>query len=96
MTPEEFRKHGHELIDWIADFRQRVYGGRVSGAVASASMGSCALSCRRRPCKPLSLSKQIVRDLDRHIVPALSHFQHPSFFGYFPRTACSPRCSAIT
>ena len=41
MTPEEFRRHGHELIDWIADFRQRVYAGEFP-ALSQVSHGQPA------------------------------------------------------
>jgi aromatic-L-amino-acid decarboxylase len=83
MTPEEFRKHGHELIDWIADFRQRVYAGEFP-ALSQVPHGQLRAQLPASPPQTAESFEEIVRDLDRHIVPALSHFQHPSFFGYFP------------
>ncbi len=83
MTPEEFRKHGHELIDWIADFRERVYAGEFP-ALSQVKHGQLRAQLPASPPQTAESFEEIVRDLDRHIVPALSHFQHPSFFGYFP------------
>jgi aromatic-L-amino-acid/L-tryptophan decarboxylase len=83
MTPEEFRRHGHELIDWIANFRQRVYAGEFP-ALSQVPPGRLRAQLPASPPQSAELFEEIVRDLDRHILPALSHFQHPSFFGYFP------------
>lgn len=83
MTPEEFRRHGHELIDWLADFRASVYAGKHP-ALSQVRPGWLR---RRLPSSPPASAEPfeaILRDLDAHIVPALSHFQHPGFFAYFP------------
>jgi len=81
MTPEEFRRHGHELIDWIADYRAHIAERPVRSPVAPGSVRA------QLPASPPAVAEPfdaIVRDLDRIVVPGLSHWQHPSFFGYFP------------
>ena len=83
MTPEEFRKRGHELIDWIADFRRRVYAGELP-ALSQVPHGQLRAQLPTSPPESAESFDEIMRDLDRLIVPALSHFQHPSFFAYFP------------
>ncbi len=83
MTPEEFRKRGHELIDWIADFRKHVYAGEFP-ALSQVAPGKLRAQLPPSPPQAAEPFEEIIRDLDRYIVPALSHFQHPSFFGYFP------------
>jgi aromatic-L-amino-acid decarboxylase len=84
MTPEEFRIAGHDLIDWIADFRERVpelpvraetVPGDVRRALATAP-----------PETPGSLA-DLVADLDRVIVPGLTQIQSPSYFAWFPSNA---------
>ena len=81
MTPEEFRRHGHELVDWIADFR--------SGVARLPVMSRCAPGEIRRALPPAPPDtpepfETILRDLDQTIVPGLTHWTHPQFFGYFP------------
>jgi len=83
MTPEEFRRRGHELIDWIADMRARIYAGELP-ALSQAAHGSLRGGLPAQPPQQAESFDEIRRDLDRLIVPALSHFQHPGFFAYFP------------
>ena len=82
MTPDEFRKHGYQLIDWIADYLEHVETQRVARRRRSpATCGPCSPSTRR-PSR--SRSTTSLADLDRVVVPGLTHWQHPSFFAYFP------------
>lgn len=81
MTPEEFRSRGHALIDWIADYRRDVANYPVMAGTAPGRIRS-ALP-QEPPQEPESFD-QIVRDLEAIIVPGLTHWQHPRFFGYFP------------
>ncbi len=83
MTPEEFRRRGRELIDWIADFRAGVYTGKYP-ALSNVRPGWLRARLPSSPPPSAESFDEILRDLDEHIVPALSHFQHPSFFAYFP------------
>ena len=81
MTPEEFRKQGHAIVDWIADYRRDVAAHPVMAQTAPGEIR------RTLPSAPPALPEpfaDIIRDLDRVIVPGITHWQHPSFFGYFP------------
>ena len=81
MTPEEFRAAGHRLIDWIADYRLRVESLPVMARVEPGDIR------KRLPAQPPDAPEPfdaIVRDLDAIVMPGLSHWQHPRFFGYFP------------
>ena len=80
MNPEEFRKLGYRVIDWIVDYRTRISERPV---MARTSQAKSAHVSRATPRKPPSL-RRIFRDLDEIILPGLSHWQHPRFFGYFP------------
>jgi len=83
MSPEEFRRFGHELIDWIADYRSKVQAGDLP-VLSQVSPGALKRELpEAAPHEPEPL-EAVVRDLDRLILPACSHFQHPRFFGYFP------------
>ncbi len=81
MNPEEFRKTGHQLIDWIADYRTRLADLPVRSPLEPGAVR--AKLPASPPLKPEAFDS-IFRDLDAIIVPGLSHFQHPSFYGYFP------------
>jgi aromatic-L-amino-acid/L-tryptophan decarboxylase len=81
MTPEEFRAAGHRLVDWIADYRAHVAALPV---MAQAEPGDVKRQLPTTPPTEAEPFEAIVADLDRIVVPALSHWQHPRFFGYFP------------
>ncbi len=81
VTPEEFRRAGHQLIDWIADYRSRV--GTLP-VMARTAPGEIRSSLPTEPPERGEAFQAILNDLDKIIVPGLSHWQHPSFFGYFP------------
>ncbi len=81
MTPEEFRAAGHRLVDWIADYRARVGELPVMARTAPGEIKAALPALP--PVEPEPFDR-ILQDLDRIVVPGLSHWQHPSFFGYFP------------
>src|SRR5712671_1202940 len=84
MTPEEFRKLGYRVVDWIADYRSKVSKLPVMARVAPGEVKG------RLPSDPPEHPEtfdQIFRDLDEIILPGLTHWQHPRFFGYFPANA---------
>jgi aromatic-L-amino-acid/L-tryptophan decarboxylase len=81
MTPEEFRQAGHQLIDWIADYRTKVAERPV---MSRSTPGAIKAQLPVAPPQSPEPIDAIVRDLDAIILPGISHWQHPSFFGYFP------------
>src|SRR5471032_3230553 len=81
MTPEEFRAAGHQIVDWIADYRATVESRPV---MARTEPGDVKKQLPAQPPIHPEPFDAIVRDLDQIIVPGLSHWQHPQFYGYFP------------
>ncbi len=84
MTPEEFRRIGHEIVDWVADYRARV---STLPVMARTEPGGIRKQLPADPPSAPEPFEAILRDLDRLVVPGLSHWQHPRFFGYFPSNA---------
>ena len=87
MSKEDFRRIGHELIDWIADYFENIEERPVLAAIEPGD-----LKAQLPATPPLNgeSMERIVEDLDRLIVPALTHWSHPSFFAYFATSTSAP------
>ncbi|MGE0461029.1 MAG: aspartate aminotransferase family protein [Vicinamibacterales bacterium] len=81
MTTDEFRRFGHAVVDWVADYRERIEQHPV---MAQVEPGAVKAQLPAHPPEHPEPFTDILGDLDRIIVPGLSHWQHPRFFGYFP------------
>ena len=81
MTPEDFRKAGHRLIDWIADYRAGIESRPV---MAKSSPGEIVGRLPASPPQRPESFDAIIGDLDRIVMPGITTWQHPRFFGYFP------------
>ncbi len=87
MTPEQFRQHGHEVVDWIADYWTRVGSLPVRSTVAPGDVRAALPTAPPEQGEPFA---DVLGDLDRVVVPGLTHWQHPGFFGYFPANTSGP------
>ena len=87
MTAEEFRRHGKEVIDWIADYYHRVESLPVLSRVEPGEI---------RASLPVQAPRQgesfraIMSDIDRLILPGITHWQSPNFFAFFPANTSAP------
>ena len=84
MTPDEFRAHGHRLIDLIADYRETLAAQPVMAPTEPGAVRALLPSEPPRHPEPFD---RVVEDLRNLVMPGLSHWQHPRFFGYFPANA---------
>jgi aromatic-L-amino-acid decarboxylase len=84
MSPDEFRRIGHQLIDWIADYRTKAASLPV---MARTEPGQVKARFPKSPPEQADGLDGVLGDLERIIMPGLSHWQHPRFFGYFPSNA---------
>jgi aromatic-L-amino-acid decarboxylase len=81
MDPEEFRRFGHQVVDWIADYRARAAQHPVMSRVEP---GQVRAQLPPSPPEAPEGFAAVLDDLERVVLPGLSHWQHPRFFGYFP------------
>ena len=84
---EDFRRAGHELVDWIADYLDRIESFPVQPVVEPGWVR--AQLPAHPPAGPEPWSA-IVDDLERVILPGVTQWQSPNFFGYFPANASGP------
>ena len=84
MTPDQFRRIGHELIDWLADYRSNVAEFPV---MAQTAPGDIRARLPKHPPEEGEELDGLVNDLETLVLPGLSHWQSPRFFGYFPANA---------
>ena len=87
MSKEEFRRFGHELIDWVAEYLEHVEDLPV---LAQIEPGDLKAQLPAAPPEKGEAMEKIIRDVDRLIVPALTHWNHPSFFAYFATSTSGP------
>jgi len=87
MPPDEFRRHGHALVEWIARYFETIEQQRV---IPASSPGALTASLpAHAPQRPESFD-EVLSDLDRLIVPHVTHWNHPGFFAYFAITGSGP------
>ncbi|MGH8583949.1 MAG: pyridoxal-dependent decarboxylase [Gammaproteobacteria bacterium] len=87
MTPEEFRRHGHAVIDWIADYYRHIEEYPVMSQLRPGEL------CKGLPAHPPARGEpfdRVLADLTRVILPGITHWQSPSFFAYFPANTSGP------
>lgn len=87
MSADEFRRYGHQLIDRIADYFQNIDQFPV---LAQIEPGELRARLPKAPPESGESMDAILADVDRLIVPALTHWSHPSFFAYFATSTSAP------
>jgi aromatic-L-amino-acid/L-tryptophan decarboxylase len=87
MTPEEFRKHGHAVVDWIADYYARIESYPV---LSRAEPGQVRASLPTTPPAKGESFDAILGDIEKLILPGITHWQSPNFFAFFPANASGP------
>ncbi|MFL2986780.1 MAG: pyridoxal-dependent decarboxylase [Candidatus Poriferisodalaceae bacterium] len=87
LSLEEFREHGHALIDWIADYWGRVEDLPVVSQVAPGTIRDHLPPHAPETGEPF---ENLIKDLDSVVMPGITHWQHPSWFAFFPANASPP------
>ncbi len=87
MSPEEFRRQGHAVVDWIADYYSRVERFPVLSRVKP---GEIRAQLPKHPPQQGEPFERVFADVERIILPGITHWQSPNFFAYFPSGASGP------
>ncbi|MBI5382661.1 MAG: aspartate aminotransferase family protein [Opitutae bacterium] len=87
MSPEEFRRWGHAMVDWIAGYQQRVETLPVLSQVKPGDIRASLPAAAPERGEPFS---DILADVDRIILPGITHWQSPNFYAFFPSNTSGP------
>ena len=87
MTPEEFRLRGRAVVDWIADYQERIESLPV---LSRSRPGELRAALPEEPPETGEDFNAVMKDLDELIIPGITHWQSPNFFAYFPANASGP------
>jgi aromatic-L-amino-acid decarboxylase len=87
MTPDEFRRWGHETVEWVARYMERVEDLPVLARVEPGEVRSWLPATP--PERPDDFA-EVLADLDRVVVPGLTHWQSPNWYAFFPANASGP------
>jgi aromatic-L-amino-acid decarboxylase len=87
MTPDEFRTWGHAVVDWVAEYQKRV---ETLPVLSQAKPGQIRASLPPQPPMHGEPFNNILADVDRLILPGITHWQSPNFFAYFPANTSGP------
>ncbi len=87
MTPDEFRRYGYAVVDWIADYYRRIESFPVLSRVEP---GQVRASLPPEPPIHGEPFEAMLKDVEELILPGLTHWQSPNFFAFFPANASAP------
>jgi len=87
MTVEQFRKHGKQVIDWVADYYQRIESLPV---LSQARPGEIRGALPETPPSRGETFESLLGDIDQVILRGVTQWQSPNFFAYFPANASGP------
>jgi aromatic-L-amino-acid/L-tryptophan decarboxylase len=87
MNNDDFRIWGHKAADWAADYRHKLSEVSVRAPLHAGTTYNALPALA--PEQPESM-ENIFNDFEKHIVPGITHWQHPRFFAYFPANAPPP------
>ena len=87
MTPDEFRQHGYAIIDWVADYLENVEQYPVTPKVAPGEIRALLPATAPEEPEPF---ETIMGDLNRVVMPGVTHWQSPGWFAFFPANNSPP------
>ncbi|MBY0372433.1 MAG: amino acid decarboxylase, partial [Bryobacteraceae bacterium] len=93
MDAHEFRRHGHAVVDWIAQYLDQVRNFPVVPPCSPGELTDTLPASAPEQGEPM---EQILADFDREIVPRATHWNHPRFHSFFAISSSPPGVLAET
>jgi len=87
MTPQQFREYGRAVVDWVADYYERI---ETLPVLSRANPGDIRKSLPAEAPSSGEVFATMLQDIDKVILPGVTHWQSPNFFAYFPANASGP------
>ena len=87
MSPEQFRNYGYSVVDWIANYYERI---ETFPVLSQVKPGTIRKALPAQAPQTGEAFESMVQDIDTIIVPGITHWQSPNFFAYFPANASGP------
>ena len=87
MTPDEFRRYGREVVDWIADYYERIESYPVLSQVQPGEVRAGLPAQAPLNGEPFAA---LLADIEPLIMPGITHWQSPDFFAFFPANTSFP------
>src|SRR6266850_7796741 len=87
MSPDEFCRWGHTVVDWIAEYQRRVAALPVQ---AKVQPGQIRAALPAQPPRRGEAFDVILADVEKLLLPGITHWQSPNFFGFFPANNSGP------
>lgn len=87
MPAEEFKKYGHKLVDWIAEYLSNIDQYPV---LPNVKPGDIKKNLPQHPPLVSESFDKTLADVDKIIIPGITHWNHPNFMAYFNSTSSGP------
>ncbi|PYX34911.1 MAG: aspartate aminotransferase family protein [Acidobacteria bacterium] len=87
MSPEEFRRQGHAVVDWIADYYSRI---ETLPVLSRVPPGEIRANLPKHPPQQGEPFERVFADVERIIMPGITHWQSPNFYAFFPTSTSGP------
>ena len=87
MNADEFRRHGHDVIDWIADYLEHADRYPVMSRTSPGEIRAALPAAAPEDGESMDT---ILADFRETILPGVTHWNHPRFFAYFPANNSAP------
>jgi len=87
MDRDSFRQFGYQFVDWVVDYLERIEEFPVKSLVNPGDIRKRIPDSPPLQAEPM---ERIFRDFEEIILPGMTHWQHPSWFAYFPANNSPP------